>query len=90
MPVGAMLWKLLTFIFNECLELAKVLLPGKPFHPNLKGASKPKAYPSEAPIRCTTQGEAPANIRQGWKSLPGINTLTEYNNKYKYKLKSKN
>ncbi len=43
---------------SECLELARVLLPGKPFHPNLKGASKPKAYPSEAPIRRTAQGEA--------------------------------
>jgi hypothetical protein len=41
-------------------------------------ACKARAYPSEAPFRCSTLGcppALPANFRLGWKGLPGTNTL---------------
>jgi hypothetical protein len=40
-------------------------------------AGKTEAYPSEVPFRCST---LPTNIRLGWKSLPGTNTLAYYKN----------
>jgi len=39
------------------------------------------AYPSEAPFRCSTEGwlvALPENIRIGWKSRPGTNTLAYF------------
>ncbi len=44
---------------------------------------KAEAYPSEAPFRCSTLEYVPAlpaNIRLGWKGLPGTNVLA-YNEK---------
>jgi len=41
-------------------------------------AGKAGAYPSEALFRCNTLGEAPGNIRLGWKGLPGTNALAYY------------
>jgi hypothetical protein len=35
-----------------------MLVLGKPFQPNLMFAGKARAYPSEAPFRCSTLGQA--------------------------------
>ena len=42
-------------------------------------AGKARAYPSEAPFRCSTL-DIPTNIRLGWKGLSGTNTLAYYGN----------
>ncbi len=47
-----------------------------PFQPSLMFVNKAKGYLSGAPFRHSTLGP-PANIRLGWKGLPGTkNTLT--------------
>jgi hypothetical protein len=56
-----------------------VFVPGKPFQPSLMFAGK--AEPTQvkkllgAPLLAL-----PANIRLGWKGLPGTNTLAYYGN----------
>ncbi len=37
-----------------------------------------RAYPSEAPERCSTIGVLPTNIRLGWKGVPGKNDPAYY------------
>ncbi len=40
-----------------------------------------EAYPSGAPVRCSTLGVAlPKNIRLGWKGFAVTNTLAYYGN----------
>ncbi len=60
----------------------RVFVPAKPFQPSLVFASKIRVYPSEAPFRCSTLGEAPValptNIILWWKALPRSNTLAYY------------
>jgi len=41
-----------------------VLVRGKPFQPSLVWAGKAGTYPSEAPLRCSTQGWAPGLTRK--------------------------
>ncbi len=43
---------------------------------------KARAYPSEAPFRCSTLGllASPTNTRLGWKGFPKTNTLAYYEN----------
>jgi hypothetical protein len=43
-------------------------------------AGKAGAYLSEAPFRRVRLLASPINIRLGWKSLPGTNTLAYYEN----------
>ncbi len=53
-----------------------VFVPGKPFQPSLLFAGNSGAYPSEAPFRCSTIGQAPSlshRNRLGWRGLPGTN-----------------
>jgi hypothetical protein len=60
-----------------------VLVPGKPFQPSLMFAGMAKAYPRVEHLKCASLGEAldlPANIRLGWKCLPGTNILAYYEN----------
>jgi hypothetical protein len=58
-----------------------VFIPVKPFQPSLMFAGKAGAYPSEALYDAPLQGRPLVlliNIRLGWKSLPGMNTLAYY------------
>ncbi len=60
-----------------------MFVPGKPFQPNLMFAGKARAYPSEALSGAPLYGKLlalPANIRLGWKGLPGTNTQAYYEN----------
>jgi len=44
---------------------------------------RPGAYPREEHLKVVSLGQAPAllaNIRLGWKGLPGTNTLAYYKN----------
>jgi hypothetical protein len=46
-------------------------------------AGKARAYPSEAPERCSTLGHAPGltyKLCLGWKLLPGTSTLAYFDN----------
>jgi hypothetical protein len=55
-----------------------VFVPGRPFQPRLMFAGKARAYHSEAAFRYALLGKLQAlvaDIKQGWKDLPGINTL---------------
>jgi len=55
-----------------------VFVPGKPFQPCLVFAGKAGAYLSESPFKTPLYGRLlalPTNTRQGWKGLPGTNTL---------------
>jgi hypothetical protein len=49
-------------------------------------SDKARAYPSEPPFRYSTNRARllalPTNIRLGWKSFPGTNTLAYYKNSY--------
>jgi len=36
-----------------------VLVPGKPFQPSLRLSNEAEAYPSQAPLSCSTLGQAP-------------------------------
>jgi hypothetical protein len=56
-------------------------VPCKPFMPSLLFVCKAWVYPSEAPLRCSNPGYAPAlhvNIRLSWKCLAGTNILAYY------------
>jgi hypothetical protein len=58
-----------------------VLVPEKPFQPSLKFVGEARSLPySGAPEKRFTQVALalPANIRLGWKGLPGTNTLAYY------------
>ncbi len=55
-----------------------MFVPGKPFQHSLTFVSKARAYLSKEPLRLVT---LPTNIRQGWKGLPGTNTLA-YSKKF--------
>ena len=51
---------------------------GKLFQPSLMFVGKAGAYPREERLKVALLGYAlalPANIRLGWKSLPGTNAL---------------
>jgi hypothetical protein len=55
-------------------------------------ACKAGTYLSEAPFRCPTLGRLlalTANIRQGWKELPGTNALADYEKALLTAVKSK-
>jgi hypothetical protein len=57
-----------------------VLISGEPFQPSITFVKKAGAYPSDlsgAPLLGRFQA-LPTNIRLGWKSLPGTNTLADY------------
>ncbi len=43
---------------NWQIFISRVLVHGKPFQPSLMFAGKARAYPSEAPFRCSTLGQA--------------------------------
>ncbi len=45
--------KLCTDIIYECLQKARVFVPGRPFQPSLMFVVKAGAYLSEAPLRCS-------------------------------------
>jgi hypothetical protein len=51
-----------------------IRIPGKPFLPSLMFVGKARAYPSDA----NKAPALPANIRLGWKGLPGKNALAYY------------
>ncbi len=58
-------------------QKARLFASGMIFQPSLMFASKAIAYPTEAPFRCSTLGEALAlthKHRLGWKSLPWPNS----------------
>ncbi len=46
--------KLFMAVIYECLQLARVFVPGKPFHQSLMFASKAGAFQSEAPLKSST------------------------------------
>jgi hypothetical protein len=55
-----------------------VFYPGKPFHPSLMFVGKAKNYHlSGAPLHGRLIA-LPTNIKLGWISLPGTNTLAYY------------
>ncbi len=43
-------------IYGFSYKASRVFVPGKPFQPSLMFADKARAYPSEAPFRCSTLG----------------------------------
>jgi hypothetical protein len=47
-------------VIYECSLKARVFVPGKPFQPSLIFVSGAKAYPREAPFRCSIVGSTPA------------------------------
>jgi hypothetical protein len=58
-----------------------VFVPGRPLQPSIMSACKTGAYSSGAPFNDYTTSnllDLTANIRPGWKSLPGTNTLAYY------------
>jgi hypothetical protein len=61
-----------------------VFVPGKPFQPNLmfvgEARSLPKSGASERALHSGRPRPYIANIRLGWKGLPGTNTLAYYEN----------
>ncbi len=54
-----------------------VSVPGKLLQPSLMIASKARAYPSEAPLRCSTLGQAPGLIHKHYtrQKRPAWDTL---------------
>jgi hypothetical protein len=52
-----------------------VFVPGKPFQTSLMFAGKVGAYPR---VEHLSAPALPANIRLGWKGLPGTHALTDY------------
>ncbi len=53
---GANVIKLFTTVSYNFLQLARALVPGKPFQPNLMFADKARAYLSEVPFLDRLQG----------------------------------
>jgi hypothetical protein len=53
-PNGANVIKPFKAVICHCSDLINVFAPGKPFQPSLIFAAKARAYPSEAPLRCST------------------------------------
>jgi hypothetical protein len=48
--------QLFTSVIYECLLYDRVFVHGRPFQPNLMSVSKARAYPREAPFKCSTLG----------------------------------
>ncbi len=46
-----------------------MFVPGRPFQPRLKFANKTKAYPSKAPLRYSTQEQAPVVTQKHYTRL---------------------
>jgi hypothetical protein len=58
-----------------------VSVPGKPFQPSLMFAAKAGANPRLENLKIASHRQVlaiTANIRLGWKGLPGTNTLAYY------------
>jgi hypothetical protein len=53
---GAYVIKLFTAVSYDFSEEGRVIVPSKPFQPNLMFAGKTGAYPSKAPFRFSTLG----------------------------------
>ncbi len=66
--------KLIMAVIYGFLYQARAFVPGKPLQPSLVFGGKAEAYPSEAPFRCSTVGQAPSLTHKHWKGLPGTNT----------------
>jgi hypothetical protein len=72
------LFRCFTRVRKACLLFwlfARVFVPGRPIHPSLMFASKARIL-----FRCFTREGLVllANIRLGWKGLPGTNNLAYY------------
>jgi hypothetical protein len=67
-------YKTFFFVTDDEAKLAKALVPCKRFQPGLIFEGIAVAYLSGAPLLDRLLG-LPANVRPGWKGLPGKNAL---------------
>jgi hypothetical protein len=75
--------KLFKVAINECLHSARIIFPSRPFQPNLILVGKARSLLSSLAPKRYSLGQLPGiriNIRQGWKGLPGTNTIAFYEN----------
>ncbi len=83
MNLGANPIKLFTAVIYDFSLQARVFVPGKPFQSSLMFAGKAGVTRVKLLSGAPLFGRLlalPANIRLGWKCLPGINTLAYYEN----------
>ncbi len=67
-----------------------MFVPDKPLQPSLMFVGEARNLPYSGALgRCLTQAPSlTANIRLGWKGLPGTNTLAYYKNQQTTSVKS--
>ncbi len=69
--------KLFTSVIYEFCNKPECLSPGKLFRLSLMFAGKLRAYPSEAPFKCSTLGQAPGITCKHYTKLEKLDVYTK-------------